>query len=147
MEKVYTIATYRVVLNVIYGICWAGLVWGVVLWFTNNMNYAIIAGAIILLLHFWLIIRDKRIKITITATHIIISKGGEEEHFEIEKCGFRAYTTTSNGDTECVLYIDYAEGKEYRVDCELIGEGQFLEILEDLKITGDQSPITKLETK
>lgn len=147
MEKTYTVATYRVVLNIIYGIAAGGALGVIVLRFSNRMDYAAIAAAIVVLLYWWIVIRDNRLNITVTPTHIIIKKSGKETFFELAKVGFRAYTTTTSGDTACSLYIDDEEGKSHYIDCELLGEGQFLELIEDLKITGDETPVTKLDTK
>lgn len=147
MEKVYKIAPYRVVLNIIYGIAAGGAGGVLVGRFTNRVDYAGIAAAVVVLLYWWIVIRDNRLSITVTPTHIIIKKSGKETFFELAKVGFRAYTTTTSGDTACSLYIDDEEGKSHYIDCELLGEGQFLELIEDLKITGDQAPVSKIQTK
>ena len=51
---------------------------------------------------------------------------------------------TSNGETECTLYLTRQGENETTVNCELIGIAQFEKLLSDLGIDGD--PVTKLTT-
>lgn len=139
MKKVFKPKLYRIVLNGFYGIFAGVLVTVIVGYISNNVVYAFIGGILAIILYVWWLIINRFITIEVDSTHLIVKKGKEERYFEIAQCAFRAKIITRSWDTECWLYIADPEGKEYLIDCELIGIEQFWELLECLGI-GDNQP-------
>lgn len=147
MGKTFQPKLYRILLNGLYGI-FAGVFAAVLIgYLSDSVLYAMIAGIGVLVLYIWLVIIKNFLTIKIDSTHLTVKKGSEEKHFEIAQCGFRAKTITSSWDTECKLYITDPEGKEHLVDCELIGIGQFEELLEELGMGSNQTSATPLPTQ
>ena len=66
--------------------------------------------------------------------------------YDIDKCKFSAKIVTTNGDSECVLNITDENGNIDYIDCELIGFSQFNNLLNDLKIIGDEANPIKIKT-
>ena len=147
MEKTYTSKPYRIILNLVYGIFAAGVVGILVGYVSDKVSYATVAAILIFLAYLWLVIIKNLITITISKTHLTVKKGNKESFFELAQCNFRAKTITRSWDTECKLYVTDSEGKEHFIDCELIGIGQFEELLEDLGMLGDTAPVQKLDTQ
>ena len=54
--------------------------------------------------------------------------------FYYHNCYFRARTVSSSGDTECSLYAIDEDGNKIHINCELIGIGQFRQLINDLKL-------------
>ena len=71
-------------------------------------------------------------------------KGKKIDTYRLDATSVRAKTVTSNGETECTLYLTRQGENETTVNCELIGIAQFEKLLSDLGIDGD--PVTKLDT-
>lgn len=63
----------------------------------------------------------------------------------VSKYYFRAKTVSSRGDTECTLYAIDENGNETIIDCELIGIGQFMNLISDLKLDGSEK-VNKINT-
>ena len=65
---------------------------------------------------------------------LIVKNGKKEDKYEFSKYYFRARTVSSSGDTECSLYAIDEDGNKIHIDCELIGIGQFRQLINDLKL-------------
>ncbi len=79
-------------------------------------------------------------------TTLTVKKGKKTTEYPLETTAIRAKTVTSSGDTECTLYLTRQGENEEIVDCELIGIGQFEQLLSDLGVGGADS-VTKLTTE
>jgi len=97
-------------------------------------------------LYIWLVIIGNMIVIEVDDTTLTVKKGKKTDSYPLETTAIRAKTVTSSGDTECTLYLTRQGEKEEDVNCELIGIGQFEELLQDLGIGGPDS-VTKLNTE
>lgn len=85
------------------------------------------------------------ITIIVTDKELIVKNGKKEDRYEFSKYHFRAKTVSSRGDTECTLYAIDENGSETIIDCELIGIGQFMELINDLKLDSSEK-VNKINT-
>ncbi len=146
MPKVYKSRIYRVLLNLVFGIAAAGIVYFIAgIWLEPFLCLMIGIGFFIL--YIWMVILDNLITIAVDERYLTVKKGRKTKQFEIATSSFYAKTVTSGGDTECKLQVTDAGGKTEYIDCELIGVGQFYKLLEDLGIVGDNAPVQKLKAR
>ena len=146
MQKVYKSRIYRILVNLVFGIAAAGVVYLVAgIWLEPFLRAAVGIG--ILVLYLWLVILDNLITITVDGQYMTVKKGHKLKRFEIARSSFYAKMVSSSGDTSCTLQITDENGKVEYVDCELIGVGQFRKLLEDIGVTGGDAPVQKLQTK
>ena len=95
---------------------------------------SIIITILVFLSYIWLVIWGNFITIIINDRELIVKNGKKEDRYEFTKYYFRARTVSSRGDTECSLYAIDENGNETHIDCELIGIGQFRQLINDLKL-------------
>ncbi len=145
-EKIYKTSIVRVIWNAFLGLFGAGLAWFIAqIWL--NSTQSIIIGVVIYLLYLWLVIFNNMITLTIKDNTLFYKKGSKVKQFGIDDHHFAAYTKTDNVDSEFYISVFDQSNNQTIIDCELIGGKQFEQLLEDLKITGDNQKIAKLETK
>ena len=146
MKHVYKTRLYRILLNVVFG-CAAAVFVTIIasIWLDSVMIRAAIFAAFFAL-YIWLVIIGNMIVIEVDDTTLTVKKGKKTDSYPLETTAIRAKTVTSSGDTECTLYLTRQGEKEEDVNCELIGIGQFEELLQDLGI-GGQDSVTKLNTE
>ena len=146
MEKVYKVRPHRVLVNLLFGVGAAIVVWllsGV--WLEEPMTY--VAGGGLFVLYCLLVLGGNFISIHLSGNTLTVQKRGKVIHsFQIDQCSFRSYTKSSGGDTECNLYVTTPDGSETHIDCELIGVTKFHQLLDDLGVTGEKAPATRLNT-
>lgn len=118
--KVYTPRTYRILLNIIYGVAAAVVAWIIAYQWLSQLTSMCI-GLAVLVGYLWLVVYDSRVTIAVDDQWLSVTKGKTIKRFAIEGHGFRARTKTSSGNTECHLYVIDADGHEEHIDCELIG--------------------------
>ena len=95
---------------------------------------SIIIATIIFFSYIWLVICENFITIIVNDKELIVKNGKKEDKYEFSKYYFRARTVSSSGDTECSLYAIDENGNKIHIDCELIGIGQFRQLINDLKL-------------
>lgn len=95
---------------------------------------SIIIATIIFFSYIWLVICGNFITIIVNDKELIVKNGKKEDKYEFSKYYFRARTVSSSGDTECSLYAIDEDGNKIHIDCELIGIGQFRQLINDLKL-------------
>lgn len=142
----YRPKAYRIVLNLFYGIGASIVAYFIAGIWLNPLGCTLVAIAIALL-YGWLVIWNNMIEIRVDQGILHVRQGKKTRSFNIDECSFEARTRTSSGDTECRLTITDINGQVDFVDCELIGVNQFMALIEDLKIIGDDAPVQTLETK
>ena len=144
MEKVYKSRIYRILFNLLCGAALSFFVFYISqIWLTQLTS--IIITALIFLSYIWLVIWGNFITIIVTDKELIVKNGKKEDSYEFNKYHFRAKTVSSRGDTECTLYAIDENGSETIIDCELIGLGQFMQLIRDLKLDGSEK-VNKLNT-
>ena len=144
MEKVYKSRIYRILFNLLCGAALSFFVFFIAqIWLTQLTS--IIITALIFLSYIRLVIWGNFITIIVTDKELIVKNGKKEDKYEFSKYHFRAKTVSSRGDTECTLYAIDENGSETIIDCELIGIGQFMELINDLKLDGGDK-VNKINT-
>ena len=133
MEKVYKSRIYRIIFNLLCGAALSFFVFYIAqIWLTQLTS--IIITALIFLSYIWLVIWGNFITIIVNDKELIVKNGKKEDKYEFSKYYFRARTVSSSGDTECSLYAIDEDGNKIHIDCELIGIGQFRQLINDLKL-------------
>ena len=144
MEKVYKSRIYRIIFNFLCGAVLSFFIFFIAqIWLSQLIS--IIIASLIFLLYIWLVIWGNFITIIVTDKELIVKNGKKEDVYEFSKYHFRARTVSSRGDTECTLYAIDENGNETIIDCELIGIGQFKELISDLKLDGSEK-VNKINT-
>ena len=133
MEKVYKSRIYRIIFNLLCGAALSFFVFYIAqIWLTQLTS--IIITSLIFLSYIWLVIWGNFITIIVNDKELIVKNGKKEDKYEFSKYYFRARTVSSSGDTECSLYAIDENGNKIHIDCELIGIGQFRQLINDLKL-------------
>ena len=133
MEKVYKSRVYRIIFNLLCGAALSFFVFYIAqIWLT--LLTSIIITILVFLFYIWLVIWGNFITIIVNEKELIVKNGKKENRYEFNKYYFRARTVSSRGDTECSLYAIDENGNETHIDCELIGIGQFRQLINDLKL-------------
>ena len=133
MEKVYKSRIHRIIFNFLCGAALSFFVFYIAqIWLTQLTS--IIITILVFLSYIWLVIWGNFITIIINDRELIVKNGKKEDRYEFTKYYFRARTVSSRGDTECSLYAIDENGNETHIDCELIGIGQFRQLINDLKL-------------
>ena len=133
MEKVYKSRIYRIIFNLLCGAALSFFVFYIAqIWLTQLTS--IIITILVFLSYIWLVICGNLITIIVNDKELIVKNGKKEDKYEFSKYYFRARTVSSSGDTECSLYAIDENGNETPIDCELIGIGQFRQLINDLKL-------------
>ena len=133
MEKIYKSRIYRIIFNLLCGAALSFFVFYIAqIWLTQLTS--IIITILVFLSYIWLVIWGNFITIIINDKELIVKNGKKEDKYEFSKYYFRARTVSSSGDTECSLYAIDEDGNKIHIDCELIGIGQFRQLINDLKL-------------
>ena len=133
MEKVYKSRIYRIIFNLLCGAALSFFVFYIAqIWLTQLTS--IIITILVFLSYIWLVIWGNFITIIVNDKELIVKNGKKEDKYEFSKYYFRARTVSSSGDTECSLYAIDENGNKIHIDCELIGIGQFRQLINDLKL-------------
>ena len=133
MEKIYKSRIYRIIFNLLCGAALSFFVFYIAqIWLTQLTS--IIITILIFLSYIWLVIWGNFITIIVNDKELIVKNGKKEDKYEFSKYYFRARTVSSSGDTECSLYAIDEDGNKIHIDCELIGIGQFRQLINDLKL-------------
>ena len=133
MEKVYKSRIYRIIFNLLCGAALSFFVFYIAqIWLTQLTS--IIITILVFLSYIWLVIWGNFITIIVNDKELIVKNGKKEDKYEFSKYYFRARTGSSRGDTEGSLYAIDENGNETHIDCELIGIGQFRQLINDLKL-------------
>ena len=133
MEKVYKSRIYRIIFNLLCGAALSFFVFYIAqIWLTQLTS--IIITILVFLSYIWLVIWGNFITIIVNDKELIVKNGKKEDKYEFSKYYFRARTVSSRGDTEGSLYAIDENGNETHIDCELIGIGQFRQLINDLKL-------------
>ena len=144
MEKIYKSRIYRIIFNLLCGAALSFFVFYIAqIWLTQLTS--IIITILIFLSYIWLVIWGNFITIIVTDKELIVKNGKKEDKYEFSKYYFRARTVSSSGDTECSLYAIDEDGNKIHIDCELIGIGQFRQLINDLKLNGSEK-VNKINT-
>ncbi len=146
MLKVYKSRIHRIIINIVFCFFAAVLVLFIAnIWFSEIIS-ALLA-VLFIIAYIWLVIINNFITITVDDEYLTVKKGRKEKKYIINDCSFRAKIVSSSGDSSCYLYVTEKNGKEEDIDCELIGRKNFENLMNDLRIIGDNAPVTKLKTE
>ena len=144
MEKVYKSRIYRIIFNFLCAAVLSLVIFFIAqIWLSQTIS--IIIASLIFLFYIWLVIWGNFITIIVTDKELIVKNGKKEDRYEFSKYYFRARTVSSRGDTECTLYAIDENANETIIDCELIGIGQFMNLINDLKLDGSEK-VNKINT-
>lgn len=146
MKNIYKTRLYRVLLNVVFGLAAALLVGFIASIWLHVLILQVLICAVFFAFYVWTVIIGNMIVIETDGTTLTVKKGKKITEYPLETTAIRAKTVTSSGDTECTLYLTRQGENEEIVDCELIGIGQFEQLLSDLGVGGADS-VTKLTTE
>ena len=146
MKNVYKTRLYRVLLNVVFGLAAALLVGFIASIWLHVLVLQVLICAAVFAFYVWTVIIGNMIVIETDGTTLTVKKGKKTTEYPLETTAIRAKTVTSSGDTECTLYLTRQGENEEIVDCELIGIGQFEQLLSDLGVGGADS-VTQLTTE
>lgn len=149
--KIYKPLLYRIILNIVLGIFAAvvgSLIITALFFKDSSVIWFFVFAVLIYIAYIYLVIISNMMNIEVTETELVLRRKRKEEHFPFSEYSFSAEIRTSrNTSTERTLWANKADGTRESIDCELIGGTQFEALMEDLGITGDDVPVTKLETK
>lgn len=149
--KIYKPRLYRIILNIVLGIFAAvvgSLIITALFFKDSSVIWFFVFAVLIYIAYIYLVIISNMMNIEVTETELVLRRKRKEEHFPFSEYSFSAEIRTSrNTSTERTLWANKADGTRESIDCELIGGTQFEALMEDLGITGDDVPVTKLETK
>lgn len=149
--KIYKPLLYRIILNIVLGIFAAvvgSLIITALFFKDSSVIWFFVFAVLIYIAYIYLVIISNMMNIEVTETELVLRRKRKEEHFPFSEYSFSAEIRTSrNSSTERTLWANKADGTRESIDCELIGGTQFEALMEDLGITGDDVPVTKLETK
>ena len=144
MKNTYKTRVYRVLLNLVFGTAAALCIAFIAsIWLKSTLWFVLIFAAF-LALYIRTVIIGNMIVIETDGSTLTVKKGKKIDTYRLDATSIRAKTVTSNGETECTLYLTRQGENETAVNCELIGVAQFEKLLSDLGIDGD--PVTKLDT-
>lgn len=144
MEKIYKSRLYRIFFNLLCGIVLSYFVFYIAqIWLSPLIS--IIVAVALFISYVWLVIYGNFITIILNDKELIVKNGKKEDRYEFSKYHFHAKTVSSRNDTECTLYAIDENGNEIMIDCELIGIGQFENLMNDLKLVIGEK-INKLDT-
>ena len=150
-NKVYKPLLYRIILNVVLGLFGAGVgsaIITAIFFKSHSIIWFFVFAIAIYVGYLYLVVISNMMNIEVTDTELVLKRKRKEEHFPFSEYSFSAEIRTSrNSSTERTLWANKADGTRESIDCELIGGTQFEALMEDLGITGDDVPVTKLETK
>lgn len=149
--KIYKPLLYRIILNVVLGLFGAGVgsaIITAIFFKSHSIIWFFVFAIAIYVGYLYLVVISNMMNIEVTETELVLRRKRKEEHFPFSEYSFSAEIRTSrNSSTERTLWANKADGTRESIDCELIGGTQFEALMEDLGITGDDVPVTKLETK
>ena len=149
--KIYKPLLYRIILNIVLGIFAAvvgSLIITALFFKDSSVIWFFVFAVLIYIAYIYLVIISNMMNIEVTDTELVLKRKRKEEHFPFSEYSFSAEIRTSrNTSTERTLGANKADGTRESIDWELIGGTQFEALMEDLGITGDDVPVTKLETK
>ena len=149
--KIYKPLLYRIILNVVLGLFGAGVgsaIITAIFFKSHSIIWFFVFAIAIYVGYLYLVVISNMMNIEVTDTELVLKRKRKEEHFPFSEYSFSAEIRTSrNTSTERTLWANKADGTRESIDCELIGGTQFEALMEDLGITGDDVPVTKLETK
>ena len=149
--KIYKPLLYRIILNVVLGLFGAGVgsaIITAIFFKSHSIIWFFVFAIAIYVGYLYLVVISNMMNIEVTETELVLRRKRKEEHFPFSEYSFSAEIRTSrNTSTERTLWANKADGTRESIDCELIGGTQFEALMEDLGITGDDVPVTKLETK
>ena len=144
MEKVYKSKIYKIIFNLLCGGALSFFVFYIAqIWLTQLTS--IIITIVVFLSYIWLVIWENFITIIVNDKELIVKNGKKEDRYEFSKYSFYAKTVSSRNNTECTLHAIDENGNETIIDCELIGIGQFTNLINDLKLSIGES-VNKLNT-
>ena len=145
IKKTYKPKLYRIILNVVYSILGVIVLFYLLTYFISNINIIVIISLLFLVGYYKIVIYNTYATICID-NKLIYKNKNKIKSYDIDKCKFSAKIVTTNGDSECVLNITDENGNIDYIDCELIGFSQFNNLLNDLKIIGDEANPIKIKT-
>lgn len=146
IKKTYKPKLYRIILNVIYSILGVIVLFYLLTYFISNINIIVMISLLFLVSYYKVVIYNTYVTICIDDNKLIYKNKNKIKSYDIDKCKFSAKIVTTNGDSECVLNIIDENGNIDYIDCELIGYSQFNNLLNDLKIIGDEANPIKIKT-
>ena len=144
MKNVYKTRIYRVLVNLVFGAAAALFVAFIASIWLKGFVWFLLISIGVFAAYIWLVIIDNMIVIETEDNVLTVKRGKKIDTYPIDTTAIRAKTVTSDGDTECSLYLTRPGEDEVLIDCELIGITQFIKLLDDLGINRDS--VTKLST-
>lgn len=143
MEKVYKKSLYAIFQDLLRLVIAVVFVYAVIV-SVASYKIAIIVSLIVSIILLILIFKGLRTKVTVTKDTLEISKGRKKYVYDIKSTHFRAEQI--NNDILSLIVTDI-NGETMDFDLTIIGVTNFNNLLEDLKIIGDNSKVIELNNK
>lgn len=145
MEKVYKAKPIKILTDSILYLLAFALLWIVCnLFFQRYILYVTVGVIILLILRIIGSISDIKMKITVNKDTLTITKKNKTVEYNLNECSFES-KVTNNSDFR--LTVINKEGTRTYYDCSYLGYNQYMELLEDLKVVGDEQKPIELVTK
>lgn len=143
MEKIYKKSLYAIFQDLLRLVIAVVFVYAVIV-SVASYKIAIIVSLIVSIILLILIFKGLRTKVTVTKDTLEISKGRKKYVYDIKSTHFRAEQI--NNDILSLIVTDI-NGETMDFDLTIIGVTNFNNLLEDLKIIGDNSKVIELNNK
>lgn len=148
--KRYKSSLFVIGKNVLYGVGGGFVAALVVSWFAGGFT-AVLVGIVAGLAIIYFAVYGDNIEITLDDGVMTVTRFGKLLHtFTVDECSFNAKVRTTSdmtgGDSDCTLRITRADGGEVHLDCSMLGERRFMELLDDLGFN-DTEPVALATTR
>jgi len=117
----------------------------VVAWIVSSGNIMITggAGAVTFIFVIMTFISQLKFKVIVDGDTVEFITKKKSDKYNIDECAFSSRITDKTDISLTVVHGDKSE----HYDCSFLGYTKFMELLEDLKVVGENQKAVKLETK
>lgn len=144
--KEFKSSNFIVLKNIVYGIFGGAFLALIAYWFLPFYIAAAIGCAAFLFMLYCALYGD-RIRIVVEDDRFFIYRRKKLKHqFVRREVGLYAKIRTSDGDSDCTLTVEEADGNKTYIDCSLLGASRFYKLLDALDVT-DPEPVAVKTTK
>jgi hypothetical protein len=139
-------SAFIIVKNIIYGVFGGGVAALIASWFLD-LTVAVAIGAVLGLLIIYFALFGDNIRVVVGDGEFSVFRGRKLKHsFKLNEVGFHASIRTKNGDSDCTLTVEQADGTKTSIDCGMLGASRFNRLLDALGVA-DSEPIAVKTTK
>lgn len=143
MTKTYRISWIAFLMHWVVLIALTGIAYFIAEMFIKPIYAAAICGGVSLLFHIMLI-RNAQLRITISRQQLNITVKGHTWNYDLQRI---SCSSESINNTSFTLYITDEHGAKQDFDLSLLGSTKYHELLHDLGVIGEQSPVVSLQAR